>query len=260
MNPLTSIAREIPSGLQPGVPYLATVVDNNDPAEKQGVRLTIPLLLESDNVEDLAWIRPASASMFGIGDAFGVQRIPRVGSKVIVMYSVPPYAGFYLDAVTDRTVLADELLENYPNRVGFAAPDGALFFMDLQTKEFYYRHASGSSLQFDSEGNVSLLVKKDLDQQIGGDWTVSVTGKRTFTSGDATDTVNGDRSATVSGTSRDSVSGSATMAASELTIANDALVTGTLKATDDVMAASVSLTHHVTTGVKSGSSLSGPPI
>jgi len=262
---LQSLAQQSPasaSGLQPGADYLAVVADNNDPDKLQRVRVTIPGLLEADNAEDLPWVAPAQCSLFGVGDNFGVLRVPRVGSKVFVRYGdSPPTSGVYTgDAVTARTALAPELLENYPNRVGFSTPSGDLCYTDLTQKTFYYRHSSGTSMEILGDGTLRVNVAKDMQTTVTGDYTLTVQGSSTVSvQGDSTRTTQGNESATVSGNMSNNVQGSMSNIVSSkiTTVCSKQTHVGKFNNADDVVAGGRSLKNHVH---MLGSSTTSPPM
>lgn len=250
------------SGLLPGVDYLGIVADNVDPEKQQRVRVTIPGLLEADVVTDLPWVAPAQCSLFGIGDNFGVLRVPRIGTKVLVRFGDdPPLSGIYTgDVVTGLTLLPDEILADYPNKVGFVTPVGDICYTDLTAKTFYYKHNSGTSVEVLADGTLRINVAGDMQTTVAGDYTLTVQGERTISvAGSQVTTVQGSNTLSVSGSSSVNVQGtlSNTVGGSINTICSSHTHMGVLNNVDDVVASGHSLATHVH---KVGSATSTPPL
>lgn len=250
---LQSIAQQsdgLQSGLQSGVDYLAVVVDNNDPEKLQRIRVSISGVLEGDSPEDLPWVTPIQPQLFGIGDNFGIVKVPRVGSKVVVRYGPnPPISGFYLgDIVTARTELPEELTVNYPNRIGWSNPVGDVMYTDLQEKTFYYRHNSGTSVEVAADGTMRINVAKDLQVTVTGDLVLTVQGDMSTTvQGDATSMVQGNESRAISGDVNLNAQGkmSQLVGGKLNTVCASHTHVGRLNSTDDVIAAGISVVSHI---------------
>lgn len=263
---LLSIAQtaDAPSaGIVSDTDYLAVVVDNNDPDKLQRVKVTLPGLLEYDSPADLPWLSPAQASLFGIGDNYGVVRVPRIGAKVFVRFGADaPRSGVYFgDAVTSRTQLPSELTTNYPNRVGWVDPSGSYAYADLQDKTFRYTHSSGTSVEVLADGTLRIHCVKDMQTIVDGDYTLSVGGTYSATvSSDAQLSVGGARTTTVQGNDSLSVQGSASHVVSSALTTSCSSHThlGRLLTPDDVVAAGHSLSNHIHGGVKNGSGFTAP--
>lgn len=192
--------------------YLVAIVrDNNDPEMLQRIRVEIPGLIEGADLETLPWMFPKHSSPYGVGNDYGVVRIPRIGAKVVVtLQDGDPQFGVYeSDLVTADNTLPAEFQTNYPNRVGFYTPAGDLCYVDLGTKELLYRRASGTALSIDAEGNVNIVCAKNWTQTVQGDYTLMVQGDATtVVSGDATASITGSSNTSVGGDSNLTVSGS----------------------------------------------------
>lgn len=261
-----SVAQSI-NDLKPLGPdrYLVAIVrDNNDPDKLQRIRVEIPGLLEGTDLTTLPWMFPKHCSPYGVGNDYGVVRIPRVGSKVVVtLQDGDPQFGVYeSDLVTADNTLPVEFQTNYPDRVGFYTPAGDLCYVDVGTKELLYRRASGTALRIDADGNVEILCAKNWTQTVQGDYTLIVQGDATtVVSGTCTSSVTGDSQATVggastlivAGTQSEQVTGTRTIACASETHA------GSTTFNADINVLGVQLLTHKHPGVQTGGGSTGTP-
>lgn len=251
--------------LQASQLLVGVVVDNNDPDQRQKVRVVVPGILEADAVDNLPWLLPRQVSMFGVGDNYGSIRIPRVGSRVYVSFQDGDvHFGQYLaDVVSQATTLPAELMTNYPNRVGWASPSGDTMYLDLTTKEFQYQHVSGTSFKIDGDGNVIFMCNGDFNHAVTGDYTLNVLGDYTANiGGDSTEGVSGDKSTVVGGDASLNATGDQTeMVGGSRTIScSSESHSGEINNIGDIKATGVSLMSHIHTGVVPGGATSGPPV
>lgn len=245
-------------------PYLGYVVDNNDPTKKQRVRVSIPGKLEAESIEDLPWCAPYHHSFFGIGDDYGVMRVPRIGARVRVRFQQGDLShGEYIsDAVTVNTELPQELLDNYPNRTGSCTPKGDILYVDHVSGEFFYRHHSGTGVTIDDGGNLVLFVKGNFTQVVEGDYALSVKGKRQISiEGDDARHVGGDNSLHTDGDHREVIGGdiSSTTAGRRSVSCASESHSGPSDMAGRFTSQGVSLPDHNHGGVDRGTSNTNPP-
>lgn len=262
--PATPLINQALCALDDNDVILAVVIDNNDPQKKQRVRVTVPGLLEAADVKDLPWLIPMLHSPFGIGDDFGIIRVPRIGSRVSVRFiDGDLHHGVYeADIVSEGNTLPDDLQVNYPNRYGLFSPIGDIFFTDLETGDVVLRRRSGTSLKIDLDGNVTLITAGSLTEYVKGDLNRIVDGNLVETvKGNASLTIKGSRTVSIDGgdtlsvTSDQStlVSGSRTISCSSETRSGDITHSG------DIVSGGVSLINHVHPGITGGSGSTLPP-
>lgn len=260
-SPLT----QSPGGLKSDQRLIGIVVDNNDPQKTtQRVRVTIPGLLESENIEELPWLLPSHKSVYGVGDNYGVVQVPRIGARVVVKFQGADlsYGVYEHDATTTNLTLPKELLENFPNRIGFSTPSGDLFYNDLTTGEVRWRHASGTSISIDGDGNVALSVAGNLTEYIHGNHARIVNGDSSeVVKGSKVQTVGGAHRLAVSGNSATSVGGSYSVivSSSMTTVCSKHSHSGTIRNVGDIFANGVSLENHDHGGVDTGGGNTAPP-
>ena len=226
------------------------VVDNNDPERLQRVRVVIPKLFSEDvDVNLLPWIGARANSPFGIGDNYGTVCVPIVGSRVAVYFQSgqAEYGLLDHDVVNTKFVLPDELATNYPNRVGMKSPTGDVFYYEVTTGQWFFRHNKGTSIRVDADGNVWKSVVGDYTEYVKGNYTrvvegtlsEVVKGNVTMSYGQVAMTVKGKYSQTVSADYTSIINGSGTLSANAWTVA------GLMKSSDDIIAVNTSVMGHV---------------
>lgn len=229
--------------------FLGKVVDNNDPLQQQRVRVTIPKLFSEElPIESLPWIGPRLVSMFGVGENFGAISIPSIGANVAVSFQEgkAEYGLVMFDVAGANFTLPDELVTNYPDRLGFLSPTGDIFYYDRSDGTWFFRQNTGTSLKINADGSVDVLiigdhseyVKGNSTRVVEGDCTEVVKGKYTLSTGDMAETVNGNKGTQVTGDSQDATSGKRTT--SSASWSNK----GVLKSADDILAQGTSLNNH----------------
>lgn len=225
------------------------VVANNDPERLQRVRVTIPKLFSEDiDVNLLPWIGPRHSSPFGIGDNYGVVQVPVVGSRVRVYLQdgQAEYGMIDHDVINTKFVLPDELATNYPNRVGMKTPTGDVFYYEVTTGQWFFRHNKGTSIRVDADGNVFKSVVGDYTEYVKGNYTRVVEGtvndvvkgKVTQSYGATALNVKGKLNITASADFTAIVNGTGTLSANSWTLA------GVLKSSDDIWAVNTSVMNH----------------
>lgn len=103
--------------------------------------------------------------------------MPAIGSKVLFTYQDDDgLHPIYIGSVATEDVLVQELLEDYPDAWGFIDKGGNKFFVNEKKSTALWVHVSGSSILFKEDGSVDLLVAKDLNQHVNGNFTLAVKG------------------------------------------------------------------------------------
>lgn len=244
--------------------FVGVVVDNNDPDKHQRIRIAIPGKLESSNVSDLPWVAPRHLSPFGVGDNYGVLRIPRIGSRVYVQFDGDDlsHGSYDMDVVRSTLSLPPELADNYPNRYGFVNPLGDVFYVDLTSGDAFFRRASGTGFTIDMEGSVSLVVAKDFTQVVKGNYNLSVEGNYTASvegtmttqvGGEVAEQLGANRITQIRGNENHAVDGSITTTCSKESHSGPMHVSG------EVTSEGVSVPGHTHGGVRTGSGHTATP-
>lgn len=150
------------------------------------------VMLEPWGVET-GWLPIAAV---GAGNGWGVFHLPPNNTEVIV-----DFVGGAVDNGRIRGCF---------HNASDAPPDG------LQQGEFLLKHESGSMLHFDTDGNVNVLVSKDLTAIVQGDTNISALGDLTAAiQGDATITAQGEGTIAVQGDATIGAGGTMSITASE---------------------------------------------
>lgn len=164
--------------LVPNMPYVSTVVDENDPRELGRIRCRVPLLMDAIPDNQLPWAKPRDWSHpEGLrADGNDVQRtgmfggVPKRGSKVNLYFPTSsPYTCFWSSTVAydDKSKLP-EFGRNYPNRLGFKLSNGTTVIFDTKTNEMYVINP----------GDMHMTIMGDVNQHIIGNQQLLVTGDK----------------------------------------------------------------------------------
>lgn len=108
--------------------------------------------------------------------------------------------------------------------------------LPVPSGEFWLVHQSGSLLKFDNNGNVELATKQDLIATVGGNANVTATGNLNL-----------------------AVTGNIASSAASWTHTGDFSVIGTIRATVDIIAKTISLLRHLHGGIIRGLDKTDPP-
>lgn len=139
--------------------FVGTVKANNDPQQRQRVKVSIPKLFEG-SVDDLPWVAPLVSSPFGMTSNSGVMQVPALGSLVVVEFQKGDvYNGLYSHSIHSLSHTPDPaLLLNYPNRRGWRDPQGNLWWVDTTTGsvEIHLKHKSGTYVHINNAGDVEV--------------------------------------------------------------------------------------------------------
>lgn len=148
--------------------YTGIVVNNNDP-DKQGKCQIRVYGVFGDEVpdSDLPWALP----MFSfVGSKVGSFVVPPIGALVSIRFD---NGEIYLPFYSSKAVVANRQPSqkdiDYPNNmVFFETDDGEYFAINRKTKVTTYKHSSGTKLEIDKDGNVTILNKIGTSLQYGG--------------------------------------------------------------------------------------------
>lgn len=180
--------------------YLAKVVDNKDPNQKQRIRVHVPDLMVGA-IETLPWLLPVTHPPFGGTAAnYMTVNVPHIDSIVLVLFQDGNLSyGLYIGSVPIGSQQIGPLAENYPFRYGFVDPANNHLYVDTTEgkTDVEFRHNTGTLLHIDNGGNVrvevvasrntrididdTMLVKGNVDTRINGNRTQSVDKDETHT-------------------------------------------------------------------------------
>jgi len=131
-----------------------TVVNNQDPLNRDRIQVRIPSLYDPDEGE-IPWIGPAKVSPFGVAKDWGVYGAPAVNSDVLVLLQDGnPHYPMYVAG-----------LQRYANSEfvsgthwGFKDPQGNKFRVNLVTKEVIFEAAAGVNIVITPNGQLSVFA------------------------------------------------------------------------------------------------------
>jgi hypothetical protein len=199
---------------------MGVVVNNNDPRQWGRIQVQIPGILSATAVVVGAGTTSAkgykqpniqSGQPAGTGLPWlyplmppGTTRvdIPEVGQVVAIrMRNNNPAQGLYLGNYLTGANIPTELLENYPNSVGWKNSKGDWMRVDKKAGTWDFVHHSGFHLTVDDEGNVTATYPGNLTETIDGNVTRTIKGTLSETvDGAVSRTYEGDLTTNVTGT------------------------------------------------------------
>jgi Type VI secretion system/phage-baseplate injector OB domain len=160
--------------------FLAEVVDNSDPLKQQRVKAKIPGLLDGP---DYPWLCPiVSSPLSSVSSALSV---PKLGAILLVFFQNGDiHYGLYHGYVHTATVKQSAPLNvNYPNRSGFDNEYGVLYADSTSgSKTVHYQHPSGTTVDIDNAGNVTVSSVGSITASAATTAVVSSTSDMTLTS------------------------------------------------------------------------------
>lgn len=252
--------------------FIAKVVDNEDPLQKQRVRVLIPGLLEGET-ENLPWLLPVQHAPWGAGVAanVGTMGVPHVDDLIVVVFQHGDLnRGLWLGATTFNQQSLGVLLTNYPRRYGFVDHVQNHFYIDTtdgQT-DVEFRHNSGTTIHIRDTGTIDIHVVEDVNTQVDRHVNLTVNGNVTgLVQGTADLTVEGNVTATLNSNLQATVNGSATISVQGGIVSDSPTwahtgninIDGLVTVTQDVVADGISLVTHVHGGVQGGPSTTAEP-
>ena len=153
--------------------FTGKVEDNADPDKLGRCKVRVSEVFNEKNIptQDLPWAIPEQTF---IGSTVGNFIIPPVGTYVRVYFDNDEmYSPAYTTKALNREQLPSTIEEDYPNTmVLFETDNGDYFVINRKTLETEFKHASGMSMNIDTEGNVTL----DLTGADAGALTLSIKG------------------------------------------------------------------------------------
>jgi Type VI secretion system/phage-baseplate injector OB domain len=164
-NGFNNQAEDESTSLQ-GRRFQGLVVDNNDPLQKQRIKVSIPSLMEGE-LEELPWVGPGVQSSFGMTGTAATVGVPAMGAVVMVTFQDGDLNyGMYDGSLhTETTPIPGPLSTNYPDRRGWVDPAGNICWIDVTggSVEFHLEHVSGTSFHVDNDGNVLVQSVKKVE-------------------------------------------------------------------------------------------------
>ena len=139
------------------------VRDNNDPQRRGRLIVECPTIASGENMGD--WMEPMFHFVDSVGTC-GSFWVPNVGSLVSVEVESGSEAQvnglrpkWRCDVYPTDTV-PEEFRENYPERRGWKTRAGHLFYFDDTggQLEFLYHHPTGSEINVDNDGKVTIAT------------------------------------------------------------------------------------------------------
>lgn len=159
-------------------PFVAVVVDNNDPKKWGRVRARVATFFDGIPDQHLPWAIVSLSHPGGANAAHGKFEVPEIGSKVLITFQNgnvmhPEYKGYFIDEST----MLEEAKTNYPNRSVMLWPSGSLLIIDKQSEDVFIRNQG--DLHLHVTGNAFVSIEGNLTQRVKGNRITSVQGDDT---------------------------------------------------------------------------------
>lgn len=136
-----------------GMDFVGTVVENVDPKGLGRIRVTIPNLLESDDISLLPFISSLQSVFHGGISSAGSFSVPEIGSKVLVKFlNGDIYFGVYYGVLTGRDTIVGDLYTQDGHRHGWIDNLGNRFVVDKVEGTYLLQHALGYSILMNKDG------------------------------------------------------------------------------------------------------------
>jgi hypothetical protein len=145
--------------------FIAKVVFNNDPLQKQRIKVTIPGLMEG-TTDQLPWIGAVVRSDFGMLPSALTVAVPVINSLVLVSFQDGDLQyGMYEGSIhSGYTSSLGVLASGYPNRRGWIDPAGNLCYVDISpgATEMVLQHFTGTKQVFSNSGDYSVASQRGI--------------------------------------------------------------------------------------------------
>jgi hypothetical protein len=155
-------------------PHKGIVKDRNDPDKLYRVKVEIKGLIEGDTA-NLPWIMPKVPASAYSG---GFINVPELDSEISVIFPYPnnPYIAFYdgfwvskKNSLTYENNLGKEVFQaHYPDVMGWYDSLGNYFAIDKIDEKITLHHKTGTQYEINKDGDLNVVVKKDLNISIDG--------------------------------------------------------------------------------------------
>lgn len=152
-------------GLHPRKPYLATVIDNRDPAELGRIRARIKGFFDHVPDDKLPWSIPKWRHPQGLkgGDATdrtGTACIPKRDNKIALFFphdGDPMQSEYSTELPWDTENQLPEFLENYPDRLGTKLDNGYTNIIDTKTNEIFIINPGDANVTILGDTNIQTI-------------------------------------------------------------------------------------------------------
>jgi len=143
-------------------PQRGIVVANDDPRRLGRVKCVIAGLIEG-RLSELPWISPWSG---GESSSSAKGDVPEIGAVLTIEFKYNDiYTGFYTGAWKSSDTASGIYNEDYPNVLGTRDEYGNKTLVNKKKGITDFVHSSGSSVRFDSAGNLVLKVAGKIELQ-----------------------------------------------------------------------------------------------
>lgn len=159
--------------------HIGVVVDNNDPEKLDRVKVHLDMW-DHLTTEQLDWVRPKKECFLGGSPNSAKHYIPELGDEVRVTFPNgderdPQYEGVEVNE-GNKCTLFDE---DYPHTYGEKDSVGNFTMTNRRTKIMVHKFASGTTVQADPDGSVSVFTEDNLTYiRLDGDGTITLKGAK----------------------------------------------------------------------------------
>lgn len=158
--------------------YVGDVIENNDPEKLNRIKVYIELW-DYMTTDEMPWVKPAGSGMTGSSSSNYVHEIPEIGSQVRVSFPShnpddPQYSGMEVTTENKGGIFD----EDYPNTYGRKDSAGNITMTNKRTGITVYKHHSGTDIQLEKDGAVTLTMPNGSYAHCDADGTWMFKGPR----------------------------------------------------------------------------------
>jgi len=169
--------------------FFSGTVKAHDTEKKLRLRVHVEDLMQGWADEDCPWAGMGRPLMRGSMGAAGFYSVPRIGSRVLVMFDKGSIdSPIVLMELPDGQSTPATLGENYPNRYGWEDENGNYLYFDVQTKFFKMKNQGAtvtikenSDVVVDTPASVDVTAGQHVHVSAGAEVNVTAASSMTLT-------------------------------------------------------------------------------
>jgi len=152
--------------------HIGTVTANADPEKRGRVQVETPTMTGLGI--SVPWASIVHPVKLGGSPTLSDFSVPEIGTKVLLIFpNSNPYTPLILGVMQDSSTHQSAFDTNYPNRYGKLDPNGLSVITDKTAKTVTVDHVSGTHIDIDANGNVTVTTPGTLTATVAGVSTIT---------------------------------------------------------------------------------------